>query len=121
MLMAEIRAMPVRPFPIRKPARVRLRRTKGWRLPAGAIKVDRTTRWGNPWRVGVDVATREQAVNAYRAGLEEGKHVPLDEVRRHLAGHDLACWCKPGDPCHADVLLEIANQQGARSQQPDAQ
>jgi hypothetical protein len=27
-----------------------------------------------------------------------------------LRGHDLACWCKAGTPCHADVLLEIANQ-----------
>lgn len=27
-----------------------------------------------------------------------------------LRGHNLACWCKPGMPCHADVLLELANQ-----------
>lgn len=26
-----------------------------------------------------------------------------------LAGKDLTCWCPPGMPCHADVLLEIAN------------
>lgn len=25
-----------------------------------------------------------------------------------LRGKNLACWCKPGDPCHADVLLELA-------------
>lgn len=29
----------------------------------------------------------------------------LDQLR----GHDLACWCKPGEPCHADVLLRLAN------------
>jgi hypothetical protein len=27
-----------------------------------------------------------------------------------LAGKNLACFCAPGQPCHADVLLEIANQ-----------
>jgi hypothetical protein len=31
-------------------------------------------------------------------------------VRRELKGRDLACWCKPDEPCHADVLLEIANR-----------
>lgn len=25
----------------------------------------------------------------------------------HLRGHNLACWCKPGNPCHADVYLDI--------------
>lgn len=34
----------------------------------------------------------------------------LDDIRTHLRGRDLACWCKPGEPCHADVLLEIANR-----------
>jgi hypothetical protein len=32
------------------------------------------------------------------------------KIRRHLAGKDLACWCPLDQPCHADVLLEIANQ-----------
>ncbi len=32
---------------------------------------------------------------------------PLDFTE--LRGKDLACWCKPDQPCHADVLLEIAN------------
>jgi hypothetical protein len=26
-----------------------------------------------------------------------------------LRGKNLACWCKLGEPCHADVLLELAN------------
>lgn len=33
-----------------------------------------------------------------------------DEIRSHLAGKNLACWCKAGSPCHADVLLELANR-----------
>jgi len=31
------------------------------------------------------------------------------KARRELAGKDLACTCPPGQPCHADVLIEIAN------------
>lgn len=27
-----------------------------------------------------------------------------------LRGKNLACWCKVGDPCHADALLELANK-----------
>lgn len=30
-------------------------------------------------------------------------------ARAELAGKNLACWCKVGVPCHADVLLELAN------------
>ena len=30
----------------------------------------------------------------------------LDELR----GKDLACWCKIGEPCHADILIELANK-----------
>jgi hypothetical protein len=26
-----------------------------------------------------------------------------------LRGHDLACWCPLDKPCHADVLLRLAN------------
>ena len=33
-----------------------------------------------------------------------------DRIRNELAGSDLACWCPLGQPCHADVLLEIANR-----------
>lgn len=32
-----------------------------------------------------------------------------------LYGRDLACWCKPGDPCHADTLIELANSELVRS------
>lgn len=36
--------------------------------------------------------------------------VTVDDVRRELAGRDLACWCPLDQPCHAEVLLELANQ-----------
>ena len=116
------------------PRRIQLRRTKGWRKPEGAVVVSRPTRWGNPVRVlhrdgtwdvvGVDVhgpeiAVRisrrdalQAAVDWYRSILTRpGKGGEFDRqvIRDHLAGADLACWCKPDEPCHADVLLEIAN------------
>lgn len=31
-----------------------------------------------------------------------------EELDRHR-NKNLACWCKPGEPCHADVLLKLAN------------
>jgi hypothetical protein len=32
-----------------------------------------------------------------------------EDIRRHLRGYNLACWCPEGWPCHAEVLLEVAN------------
>ena len=36
------------------PQRIQRHRRKGWRKPEGAVIVDRTSRYGNPYRVGVD-------------------------------------------------------------------
>ena len=45
-----------------------------------------------------------------RRDLLAGKlKISLEDARRELAGHDLACWCSLDGPCHADVLIEIAN------------
>lgn len=33
----------------------------------------------------------------------------IERIKAELRGRNLACWCPPGQPCHADVLLEIAN------------
>jgi len=67
-------------------------------------------------------ATRDEIVELYRRALvepDEGMHhawstlrplpYSVDDVVRELRGKDLACWCKPNQPCHADVLLELAN------------
>ena len=32
-----------------------------------------------------------------------------NEIKKQLCGKDLACWCPLDKPCHADVLIEIAN------------
>ena len=79
-------------------------------MPAGAVKVARPTRWGNPFPV-VN-GNHEQAITLFRAWLQSsyrGRQLaPL--IRRDLRGKDLACWCPLDKPCHADILLEIANE-----------
>jgi hypothetical protein len=107
-----------------KPQRIQLKRTKGWRMPPNTVRVDRSTKWGNPFKVGqthhmgIKFAdgplTAEEAVVLFRN--EVGCKVSdfprtFDELR----GKNLACWCKLGDPCHGDVLLEIANADEAPS------
>ncbi len=85
------------------PHRIQLRRTKGWRKPASAIVVARPTRWGNPFPV--INGDRVTAVERFRAWLPSSG---LDLTELH--GRDLCCWCPLDQPCHADVLLELANQ-----------
>jgi hypothetical protein len=49
----------------------------------------------------------------YRRDLIAGSlPFTIDDVRRKLKGKDLVCWCKLGAPCHADVLLAVANGDG---------
>lgn len=60
----------------------------------------------------VQDATPEQAVAMYRAFLADRPSL-AERARRELAGQVLMCWCPPSQPCHADVLLEIANSEAA--------
>lgn len=136
------------------PVRIQLSRAKGWRMPPNTVKVDRTTRWGNPFNFrdsqhcwtalhygekGDPAGRHAASVKAFRLWLEGGKAVheqasfgasdgqrfeafatspevkadappSIADVKAELRGKNLACWCKAGDPCHADVLLEIANR-----------
>lgn len=116
-----------------KPRRIQLRRIKGWRLPPNTVVVSRPTKWGNPWTVegtrrwlesvGVKetYSRKERAENCveqYRNLVIHGFPVgPNYNPTRlwilknihHLRGKNLACWCKLDMPCHADVLLEVAN------------
>ena len=105
-----------------KPVRIQLSRAKGWRMPPNTVKVDRSTKWGNPFIVGKHGAN-PRCVDLYRklmAGyvcLTTGNVIKQTMARDHvdkhikeLCGKNLACWCRFGEPCHADVLLEIANR-----------
>ncbi len=107
---------------IELPSRIQLSRAKGWRMPAGAVKVDRSTIYGNPFYVGQDGDAAE-CVRRYRQFLMGAAVMPSTSAGRHrasghplmprlrhdLRGKPLACWCALGAPCHADVLLELAN------------
>ncbi|AMS02813.1 hypothetical protein SEA_YEEZY_68 [Gordonia phage Yeezy] len=144
------------------PQRIQRRRTKGWRMPEGAVYVGRPTRWGNPFALGspsglvrepavdhpghdweyegrisaagmrhdyhhadgtftvvnVRAMTAAESVECYRAYVSGGgwpidwkpfSAPSLEEIRTKLRGRDLVCWCPLDQPCHADVLLELAN------------
>lgn len=122
------------------PKRIQRKRTKGWRMPEGAVYVGRPSRWGNHYTV--------DRLSAYEAVVldRDGNEIPdswgsphfaakwaVDRFRTdllwdfstfadmrkdylwQLRGRDLACWCPLDSPCHGDVLLEIAN-----TNRPDA-
>lgn len=111
------------------PERIQMRRTAGWRKPEGVIYVGRPSKWGNPFVVkrvawfgewwvedpnssgllfsgagpNAQYYAATVAVLHYREVVVPGLNL------RPLAGHDLGCWCRLDQPCHADVLLELAN------------
>jgi hypothetical protein len=62
---------------------------------------------GGQDREGRPIETAAQAVALFRTHV--AKHLARD-IRATLRGKNLACWCKIGDPCHRDVLLDIANR-----------
>ena len=76
-------------------------------VPHDAVYVGRPSPWGNDFKIGRD-GTREEVVAKYRLWLEADDGTFRAAIRKHLRGKDLVCWCAPL-PCHADVLLEIAN------------
>lgn len=105
------------------PERIQLRRRKGWQMPPNTVKVDRSTKWGNPFVVGRD-GTAAECVHLYRilmagnicltckAPVEDQKRA-FFHMQKHiheLVGKNLACWCRLDKPCHADVLLEAVNE-----------
>ena len=103
--------------PRRKPQRIQLKRTKGFRKPKEAVTVTRATKWGNPYRV--DEWGRQRAVSLFREdlyerGVVEGPRGPVtvEMIRAELKGRDLACFCDHHGACHGDVLMAIANSRG---------
>lgn len=102
------------------PRRIQRRRTKGWRMPEGAVYVGRPTKWANPWTIhgareagylGSDEAVRSLCVHMFSQAMNRGLPA-VSRIAANLAelrGKDLACWCPLDQPCHADVLLELAN------------
>ena len=91
-------------------------------MPEGAIYVGRPSYWGNPfdWRScpsDAGPAARGTSVDLYRDWLLHRRQFPdkpqpptLAQICVALSGYYLACWCPLDQPCHADVLLELANR-----------
>lgn len=95
-----------------EPKRIQMSRQHPWRAEhPDAVIVARPSKWGNPFRVDGSL-TAARAVEHYRHMMTKDTvraRIDCAIIRAELAGKDLACWCKTTDPCHADVLLEIAN------------
>jgi hypothetical protein len=91
------------------PVRIQRKRTKGWKMPENTVSVSRPGRWGNPFRVGHEAATAAEAAQSYRNIMEAHMTPVLRAELNLLRGKNLACFCPLDQPCHADVLLELAN------------
>ncbi len=102
--------------------------------------VSRPSSWGNPYAPILDLATGRwritgrtpnglvllgghemhdrtaaiaECVRIYRLMIERDAEDACDDPADYfdeLRGHDLCCWCPADQPCHADVLLELANR-----------
>jgi len=114
------------------PVRIQLSRRKGFNLQEvsnalnglPAVKVTRPGRWGNDYRVGTDYGdgygpySADLAVERYRFDMEmvlrgytdECVTAFLEKGLSDIRGKNLACFCALDAPCHADVLLDLANR-----------
>lgn len=123
-----------------KPIRIQRKRTKGWRMPENSVSVCRPGRFGNPFEERYCTLEESLKLfeNMVRGvwdpfviagydsegfGFIYGKFLrwnerirkcgyrhPQEAVRMELRGKNLACFCPLDKPCHADVLLRIANE-----------
>ena len=89
------------------PKRIQRRRTKGWKMPPGALYVGRPTPYGNPYKTAQEY--REWLNGDLPGQFRYDRQFVISHVK-YLRGIDLACWCPLDKPCHADILLELANQ-----------
>lgn len=99
------------------PQRIQRKRTKGWKMPENTVYVGRPGRWGNPFVLtsGSSAKMRHLIVGFFRQWLEnDDDAADLRKDISLLRGKNLACWCPAGQPCHADVLLELANKQDSK-------
>jgi hypothetical protein len=115
------------------PVRIQRKRVKGWKMPENTVSVTRPGKWGNPFKVGDIVkigkggdgfiwlkALNEKYADSTYIIIRDVNHCievykqflqvyPPKDIKE-LAGKNLACFCKEGEPCHADILLELANK-----------
>lgn len=94
------------------------RRKDAEKAPAGAVYVGRGTPFGNPFVIGRD-GDRDAVIEKHAYWLSRAEQTGLvRQVQTELRGKDLVCWCSPL-PCHADLLLKIANVEANASSQED--
>ena len=95
-------------------------------MPPNTINVTRPSKWGNPYRVGCLIEVKEfyifgrikvknalirlENIDDVMVLTKEWAEENAKEIQKNLRGKNLACWCPLDAPCHADILLEIANR-----------
>lgn len=95
--------------------RIQRKRAKGWKMPRNAVYVGRPSVYGNPFVVGKDgnasrcIAHYLQYLHGIHTMAREGDAAACRMMHKilELQGKNLACWCPPGKPCHADVLINF--------------
>lgn len=110
-----------------RPIRLQLSRRKGFSLQMlslatnglPAVNVARPSKWGNPCRIGKSKDySAADAVRDFKLWMDRDRSIrsyesiygqPPTMFIQDLRGKNLACWCPLDQPCHADVLLEMAN------------
>ena len=102
------------------PVRIQLHRTKGFDLQKASRAVNglpaksvcRPGPSGNPFKIGGKTGLpRAQYISRFKDWLTEtpeGRAL-AERGKRELKGFNLACYCKPGQPCHADIWLKTVN------------
>jgi hypothetical protein len=94
------------------PKRIQRKRTKGWKMPPDTIYVGRNSNYGN-WHIVGENGTASECVEKYENDIAEfrrlGGENEYQEWIGRLRGKNLACWCPLDEPCHADILLRLAN------------
>jgi len=112
-----------------KPQRIQRKRAKGWRMPENTVYVGRPSKWGNPFKINtrayVDIGG-EMGISMNIVNLESSLEFYRIYIKRQIAkgeldiselkGKNLCCWCGLDSPCHADILLELANESEAKDE-----
>jgi hypothetical protein len=96
-----------------KTTRFQIRRSKGWRKPAGGIICSRPSKWGNLFVVVKMKSTEDmhqKSVAQHRDWLKGdrwGRKIAM-AAKKELKGKKLGCWCAMNKACHVDNLIDAA-------------
>lgn len=99
------------------PVRIQRSRQHKQESPNGLpiVYVGRPSKWGNPLKlpwVSDEEAARKTLVLEHEKWLLRGDlKIKIEDIKKELKGKNLSCWCRLDEPCHADVLLKIANEE----------